>query len=256
MTTMDKFRLDGKVAIVTGASRNIGFEISRTFAEAGATVIMVARDEPLLASAVEQVAATAAAPIVPFRADVGVPESVASLAATAYEQFGRVDVLVNNAGATGGTHKLNALDVPDAAWEETFAVNVLAPYRLSRLIGRRMIVGDGGSIINVVSPSGFIPTPHMIAYGATKSALWMMTRYLAAECAPKVRVNALSPGMVWNGTASWAPDDPTGGGLVAMTPMGRMGDPTEVAPAALYLASEASSYTTGAVLMVSGGRPW
>ncbi len=116
--------------------------------------------------------------------------------------------------------------------------------------------GRGGSIINLVSPSGFVPTPHMVAYGAMKSALWMMTRYLAAECAPKVRVNAIAPGMVRDDTATWAVDDSIGAALVAATPMGRTGDPTEVAPAAVYLASDASSYTTGALLVVSGGRLW
>jgi NAD(P)-dependent dehydrogenase (short-subunit alcohol dehydrogenase family) len=166
---------------------------------------------------------------------------------------GPVDVLVNNAFATGSTFGTSVFDVDDAAWSEVLDVNLLGPFRLARAFGKKMLQGGRGSIINVVSGSGFLPTPTLAPYGASKAALWMLTRYLAAEGAPTVRANAICPGLIER-----AGQDMTGGqrALLSQVPMGRLGQPREVAGAAVYLASDASSYTTGEVIFVNGGRPW
>jgi NAD(P)-dependent dehydrogenase (short-subunit alcohol dehydrogenase family) len=168
----------------------------------------------------------------------------------------QADVLVNNAHAKGATPDIDSLSVTDENWEQVFNTNILGPYRLISALGRKMRLGRGGSIINILSGSGFLPNPGNLTYGVSKSALWMMTRYLASECAPDIRVNALIPGVILSETG--------GPGLTArieevfmpQIPMKRAGHPTEVAAAAVYLASDAASYTTGTVLFVNGGRPW
>jgi NAD(P)-dependent dehydrogenase (short-subunit alcohol dehydrogenase family) len=176
------FRLDGKVAVVTGASRNVGLEISRTFAAGGATVVMAARDADRLSA--------------------------------------RATEIMDETG-----------------------------------FGKGMLAGRGGAVINVLSGSAFQPTWQNSAYGSTKAALWTMTRYLAVELAPAVRVNALVPGLTMSDTGG-PPAGPVVDSLLAMVPMRRPGRPDEVARAALYLASDAASYTSGTALFVNGGRLW
>jgi NAD(P)-dependent dehydrogenase (short-subunit alcohol dehydrogenase family) len=254
MSILDKFSLEGKVAVVTGASRNVGLSIARGFAEAGATVFMIARDESVLGRAAESVRSGSGSRIETVVADVGSRAGSDHVIATVHGEFSQIDVLVNNALSVGGEG--HPFDLEDSAWDEALAVNVLGPFRLCRGFGKPMLAGRGGSIVNVVSGSGFLPRPRHTVYGSTKAAMWMMTRYLATECAPKVRVNALMPGLVRNDTAGWSWGDDTTGKLEALTPMKRVGDPDEVAPAALYLASDASSFTTGELLIVNGGRVW
>ena len=249
------FRVDGKVAVVTGASRNVGLEIARTLAAAGARVVMAARDAGRLGARAAEIRDQTGAEVTPIAADVTSAADTDRLVSRVLEAYPQVDVLVNNAYASGGTFGTHVLDVSDEAWEITFRANVMGPFRLCRGFGRGMLSGRGGAIINVLSGSAFQPTWQNAPYGATKAALWTLTRYLAVELAPAVRVNALVPGLTMSQTGG-PPPGPVADSLLAMVPMGRAGRPEEVASAALYLASGAASYTSGTVLFVNGGRLW
>jgi len=252
----DAFRLDGRVAVVTGASKNIGLETAREFSRAGALVVMVARNESLLRERAAEITAETARPVEYVAVDVGELDDFAALVRFVHERHPQVDVLVNTAHSSGNTRDLHALDIPEAAWETTFAVNVLAPYRLVQAFGRRMLAGRGGSVINVVSGSGLLPTAGGMPYGVTKSALWTMTKYLSAELAPAIRVNAVCPGLTMSDTGGPDASATAVEHAAAQTPMGRPGHPREVALANVYLASDAASFTTGALLVVNGGRAW
>jgi NAD(P)-dependent dehydrogenase (short-subunit alcohol dehydrogenase family) len=255
MSVLDRFRLDGKVTVVTGASKNIGLEISRAFAQAGATVAMVARGRELLEQRADEIRTQTGASILTFTADVGSKRDVARLIEQVHGRFDQVDTLVNNAYSSGATQGVSVFDIEERSWEETIAANVLGPFRLCQAFGKRMAAGRGGSFINILSGSGLRPSPELTPYGTTKAALWMMTRYLARECAPKVRANGLCPGITVSDTGG-----PTSDHLIEALAkeavLGRVGHPTDLGPAAVYLASDAASYTTGALLVVNGGRLW
>ena len=160
-----------------------------------------------------------------------------------------IDVLVNN--ATSGGRPYSGLATSPEQWRDTIEVNVSAPFELCRACVPGMQARGRGSVINVLSTAAFAVVPPMLAYGAMKSALWTMTRYLARECAPAVRVNAICPGTINDGGALKVP---TWSKLLPLTALNRVGDPDELACAALFLASDASSYTTGEVVFVDGGR--
>lgn len=254
------FRLDGKVAVVTGASQNIGLSLSLALGQAGADVVMVARESERLNKAAN--ALRAALPdrrVYVFSADVGNKEQTDALAAFVTKDIGGVDVLVNNAranGRDGRTMPADILDIKDDAWRETFEANLLGPYRLIKSLFReRPTDRTGASVINILSGSGFqpVPTASSCPYGASKAALWMMTRYLAMHLAPAIRVNAVCPGNV---TPDGEVRSVLAQKLLSSIPMGRIGKPRELAGAAVYLASEAASFTTGEVILCNGGRPW
>jgi NAD(P)-dependent dehydrogenase (short-subunit alcohol dehydrogenase family) len=242
-------RLDGRVALVTGGTGVIGGAIAHALAAAGADVIITARRAGPLTEAADALAASTGRRVVPIAGDVGDPDSVRRTLATAAEAFPTIDVLVNNTFSTGGERPIVDLDVED--WDEPWRVNVLGPFQLAKGCARRMMDGDGGAIVNILTTAAFLPLSPMAPYGVTKAALWTMTRYLAKECAPKVRVNAVCPGTTSaDGTvtfASW---------LTALphVPLGRMGLAEETAAAVLFLASDAASNTTGQNLCVDGGR--
>jgi NAD(P)-dependent dehydrogenase (short-subunit alcohol dehydrogenase family) len=255
MTVMDKLRLDGKVVVVTGASKNLGLEIARACSEAGGTVVMVARTPDLLEQRRVEVEKDTAGRVLSFAADVSDKAAVDALVDFVHAEFEQIDALVNNAYHSGGTFGTHVLDISDEPWDVTFKANVMGPYWLISRFGKPMLEGRGGSIINVLSGSAFQPTPQNTPYGATKAALWMMTRYMSQELAPKIRVNALIPGLTMSDTGG-PPEGPVTEHLATLTPMARAGHPREVAPAAVYLASDASSYTSGTALFVNGGRLW
>ena len=257
MTVLDNFRLDDKVVVVTGASKNIGLEISRAMAEAGATVVMNARSQELLEERADSIRSQTRSRVETFAADVGSRSDTDSMIEFVHGLFPQIDVLVNNAYGAGYEYlDTEIFDLTDEPWERSFATNVVGPFRLSRGFGKAMMAGRGGSIINVLSGSGFLPTPRNTAYGVGKAALWMLTRYMAMECAPTLRVNGLCPGIIVSDTGgpSSLPDRVEE--RLRSIPMGRVGHPAEVAPAAVYLASDAASYTSGTVLFVNGARPW
>lgn len=246
------FDLSGRIALITGASRNIGLAVASAFAHAGADLLLVARGEERLLEVARALTEATGVRIETVVADVGTPEGFDRIRAAA-DVMGSIDILVNNAHTIGSSPDKTLYETEDSVWDEVLSTNLLGPFRLCREFGRRMLAADGGSIINVVSGSGLLPTPKLGPYGASKAALWMMTRYLAVEGAPSVRVNAICPGLV---SEDGAPRNATQKAIIKDVPMRRLAGPEEISGAAVYLASAASSYTTGEILIVNGGRPW
>jgi NAD(P)-dependent dehydrogenase (short-subunit alcohol dehydrogenase family) len=246
------FDLSGRVALVTGSTRGLGLTIARAFASAGADLIVASRKE----SACNEIAAelaSAGGRALPCPCHVGRWGDLERLVDTAYAEFGRVDVLVNNAGIAPMYPSLSA--VSEELFDKTLGVNLKGPFRLSALIGERMVAGDGGSIINVSSTGAVRPTADIVPYAASKAGLNAMTVGFADALGPTVRVNAIMPGPFLTSIArDWDVDV-----LAERTrtfPLRRTGLAEEIAGAALYLASAASSYTTGAILTVDGGARW
>lgn len=247
-----RFRLDGRGVVVTGASKNIGAALAQGFAEAGADLLLVARGADLLATIAENIRRDTGTQVHTCVADVGRADGVERVVEAAQRSFKRIDVLVNNAAAAGSVVG-PLLEMGDDIWEDVLSVNLLAPFRLARALLPRLREQSGSSILNVVSGSGFLPSPGIGAYGVSKAAAWMLTRQLALELAPAVRVNALCPGIV---SPDGEPQHPAHHALLPLVPMGRLGRPHEMVGAAVYLASDAASYTTGEVIFANGGRPW
>jgi NAD(P)-dependent dehydrogenase (short-subunit alcohol dehydrogenase family) len=245
----DTFSLAGRVAIVTGASRGIGEAIARTLVSAGARVVLVSRK---IDAAFE--ATFPKGSVVAVQAHTGKEEDCARLVAVALERFGRLDVLVNNAATNPYFGPM--LDVPMSAWDKTFEVNVKGYFWLTQAATKHWIAAKSpGSAIFVTSIAGLMGTPGQGVYAMTKAALISMTKTLAIELAPhQIRVNAIAPGFVDTKFASAVLENETLLKEVTdRTPLRRYGLPSEIAGAALYLASSASSYTTGHTMVVDGG---
>lgn len=245
-TVLDSFRLDGKVAVVTGGNRGLGHAFARALCEAGARVAIAARDHARSERVASELGVTA------VTTDVTDSASVAAMLDTVTKELGPVDVLVNNAGVC--FHR-PAADVPDDEWRAVWDVNVDGLWNCSRIVGTQMIRRRSGVIVNIGSISAMIVNrPQMQpAYNASKAAVHHLTRSLAAEWAPfGVRVNALAPGYVK--TEMSPVDSPEfRRHWVDDAPMQRYALPEELGPSLLYLASDASSFVTGSVLVVDGG---
>jgi 7-alpha-hydroxysteroid dehydrogenase len=247
---LDRFRLDGKVALVTGAGRGIGAAIALGFAEAGADVVCAARTEKEIDETAARVRALGRRALA-VRCDVMQRAELESLAARAVAELGAVDVLVNNAG---GSPWKPFLQTSERLFEEAFRFNVTSAFLLSRLIVPGMLERGGGTIVNVSSSMGRITDRGFTAYGTAKAGLSHLTRLLANELAPKIRVNAICVGAIE--TSALAPFLAAGGmreKMEALTPVGRVGRPEDIAAAALWLASDAGSFVTGKVVEVDGG---
>jgi NAD(P)-dependent dehydrogenase (short-subunit alcohol dehydrogenase family) len=248
---LDRFDMRGRTAVVTGSTRGLGRTFVLALAEAGASVVVVGRDAAA-AAVVEAELAERGAASRTVLADVTVRSDVERVLAESTEAFGRVDVLVNNAGTC--VHK-PALEVTDDEWRHVMTTNVDGLWIASQVVGRHMVERGGGTIVNIGSMSGdIVNRPQwQPAYNASKAAVHHLTRSLAAEWAPLgVRVNALAPGYM---KTEMAPvDDPQfRRHWIDDAPMQRYGRPEELAPAIVFLASDASSFMTGAVLTVDGG---
>jgi len=246
---LDRFRLDGRTAVVTGAGRGIGAGIAVALAEAGADVVCAARTPEQLEETAGRIRALGRRALT-VPCDVMERTQLDTLVARTLERFGRIDVLVNNAG---GYPPMPALHTSEQAFDEAFRFNVTTAFVLSRLVIPHMRDGEGGSIVNISSAAGRIVRGGFVAYGTAKAALSFMSRQLAAEFAPKVRVNALALGAIV--TSALAPflTDEIRGRMEALTPMKRLGTVEDAAIAALYLASPASSWVTGKVFEIDGG---
>ena len=240
------FDLTGKVAIVTGGSRGLGRTIALAFAGAGADLVITSRKLDVCKAVCEEIEALGRRAL-PYACHVGHWDDLEGLVAAAYSQFGKVDVLVNNAGKSPLYPSL--LDVTEKLWDSVFAVNLKGPFRLSVLVADRMRQGAGGSIVNISAYGALRPMPYIAPYAAAKLALNNITVSLAREFGPKVRVNAIMPGAFQTDAArDWQP-----GEWERMASLGRIGRPEELVGAALYFASDASSFTSGATLRVDGG---
>jgi NAD(P)-dependent dehydrogenase (short-subunit alcohol dehydrogenase family) len=246
MAVLDSFRLDGKVAVVTGGNRGLGEAYARALGEAGARVAIAARDQALSETVAGELGALAVA------TDVSDPSSVRGMLEIVTGTLGPVDVLVNNAGVC---YHRPALEVPDDEWRSVWDVNVDGVWHCCRAVGAQMVERGSGTIINIGSISAeIVNRPQwQPAYNASKAAVHQLTKSLAAEWAPSgVRVNALAPGYV---KTEMAPvDDPRfRPRWIEDAPMQRAATPEEIAPSVVYLASDASSFMTGSVLVVDGG---
>jgi hypothetical protein len=244
------FDLTGKVAVVTGGSRGIGRAVAEGFAAAGADVVIASRKLPTCVTAAEEIAKTTGRRALPVECHVGNWEDCDQLVETVYEEFGRCDVLVNNAGMSPLYDDLPS--VTPELYDKVHAVNARGPFRLSALIGTRMAEGDGGSIINVTTAGSLRPNAGDLPYAMAKAGLNALTLGLAGAWAPKVRANLVLPGAFDTDiTKAWAPGMKDAAG--AMNPMNRIGQPDDMVGVCVFLASDASSYVNGAQILVDGG---
>ena len=249
----DLFSLKDTVAIVTGASRGIGEAIAVRLAEHGAAVVLVARKPDALHAVVERIVKNGGRALgVP--AHTGKAEDVKAVVAKAVEHFGKVDVLVNNAAANPYFGPM--LQIEDGAWDKTFEVNVKGYFAMMREVANHLTSRNApGSLINIASIAGLRSAPFQGVYGMTKAAVISMTQTLAQELGgSNIRVNAIAPGLVdTKFAAAIIGDEDMRKHVVERTALGRHAQPDEIAGAAVFLASQASSYVTGQVLVVDGG---
>jgi len=248
---LDRFRLDGQVAVVTGAGRGLGAAIAVAFAEVGADVVIASRTESeLQAVAAEVEAVGRRAHIV--MADLAQPEATAVLAAEAVNAFGRLDIVVNN---VGGSMPNTLLTTSVKDMRDAFTFNVLTAHALTVAAVPLMLEhSGGGSIINISSTLGRLAGRGFAAYGTAKAALAHYTRLTALDLCPRIRVNAIAPGSILTSALEIvASNDALREPMERATPMRRLGDPVDIAAAAVYLASPAGSFLTGKMLEVDGG---
>jgi 7-alpha-hydroxysteroid dehydrogenase len=250
VSIFEKFSLDGKVAIVTGAGKGIGAGIAKAFAEAGADLVLASRTESDLNEvAAAVVSAGRKALVVPT--DVMELEQLASLVERTMDEFGRIDILVNNAG---GFPPKPASHTSAKQFEEAFRFNVSTAFELSRICAPLMVESaGGGAILNISSVAGQYPAPCFSAYGTAKGALSFLTKELAQEYAPRVRVNAIAVGSTRTDALNTILTEEIEQAMVELTPMARLGEVEDIAMGALYLCSPAASYVTGDILGVNGG---
>jgi NAD(P)-dependent dehydrogenase (short-subunit alcohol dehydrogenase family) len=241
--------LTGKVAVVTGGSRGIGRAIAAALAEAGADVVIASRKLEACEAAAAEIRAATGRRAVAIACHVGRWADCDRLIAESLARLGRLDVLVNNAGMSPLYESLDK--VSEDLYDKTLAVNLKGPFRLAVLAATHMAGHDGGSIINIGTAGSLVASVNELPYACAKAGLNALTVGLAEAYAPRVRVNAILPGPFRTDVSkAWAPPE---GAEVPFVPLGRIGQPEEVAPLAVHLASAASSFTTGAIIRVDGG---
>ncbi len=258
MFDLSQFSLNGKVAVVTGGGRGIGQAIAYGFAKAGAQVVVTSRK----AADLEATAATIGAfggKAFPLPAHLGRTEEIQKMVNTVMEKFGRIDILVNNAGASPAMGTV--LDSDERLWDTIMNLNLKGVYFTSQAVAKIMKTQGGGKIINVASVDGFNPEPFVSVYSISKAGVRMITKAFASELASfNIQVNTIAPGPIDTKmmNSHWAHLPPeeakkARAALERILPTGRIGQPDEIAGAALFLASAASSYTTGTEIVIDGG---
>jgi len=257
MTIFDALKLDGRRALITGASRGLGFEMAKALGEAGAELILVGRDADQLAVAAKEIQRTSPAPISLLPADLSDPSAAEAMCHEALARFSPIDILINNVG--GRRINIPTEELPLADWQRIVDLNLTQAFVCTRHIGGAMLPRRRGRVINVSSISALVAGKQMRgrAYETTKAALAMFTKAVAADWAPYgVTVNAIAPGtFLTDANRRWFQQRPELKQEIEGTiPMGRLGEPDEIGALALYLASGASSYMTGSLLVIDGGR--
>ena len=246
------FDLSGRVALVTGGSRGLGRHMVAGFARAGADVVIASRDSGACTACAEEITQSTGRRALPVSVHMGRWAAIDALVEAAYDRFGRVDVLVNNAGMSPLYGAVT--DITEELFDKVIGVNLKGPLRLAALIGTRMAAGAGGSIINISSMAAVRPRPDVLPYAAAKAGLNAITVGLAHAFGPSVRCNAIMAGtFLTDVSRSW--DEVAFAARAERFALRRGGQPEEIVGTALYLASDASSYTTGAILRVNGGQP-
>jgi len=241
---------ENKVAIVTGGGSGLGFAIAQKFVNEGIVTIIAGRDKQKLDTAKEQLGELCHA----IRCDLSNLTSIPAFVSEVIAQFGRIDILVNNAGIN---MKKEFVDVTDEDFQQVIGTNLSAVFSISREVVKHMLTNQSGSIINISSMAAQYGIPKVIAYTASKTAIDGITRAMAVELSPKgIRVNAIAPGFIYSEMTAKALDsDPERKAKVfGRTPMGKMGQPTDIGEAAYFLASDAAKYITGVILPVDGGN--
>jgi len=243
--------LEGKVALVTGATRGLGFAIAQGLAGAGATVVVSSRKEESCRLAAEAITKATGVAAVPLALHVGRWDDIEPAISWIERELGRLDVLVNNAGIAPLSPTLHG--VSEALFDKTMEVNLKGPFRLMAVAGALMAANGGGSIVNISSIGAVRPSPPEAMYAASKNGLNALTMAFAQEYAPRVRVNCVMPGAFATDMAeTW--DEEFTGKVVDRLPAGRLGRPDEVVGMVVHLAGDSAGYTTGAVIPVDGGR--
>ena len=240
------------MAIVTGGSRGLGVAIAEGLAEHGAQVVISSRKQEDLDRAAGTLNERFPEAVLPVAAHAGREADLRRLVETVMDRFGKIDVLVNNAGTNPYFGPL--IDADLAVWDKTFEVNLRGYFMLTQLVYRASMESAGGSVVNVASTGGLRPAFGLGVYDVTKAGVVMLTRQLAAELGGKVRVNCIAPGLFKTrfAEALWG-NETILSRVLASNPMGRIGDPSEIAGAAVFLASDAASYVNGEVIVVNGG---
>lgn len=248
---LDRFRLDDKVAVITGGGRGLGAAMAVAFAEAGADVVISSRTQSQLEEVAEQVRATGRRAHV-VTADLAHPEDTAKLAAAAVDAFGKLDIVVNN---VGGTMPNTLLTTTTKDLKDAFTFNVATAHALTIAAVPLMLEhSGGGSIINITSAIGRLAGRGFAAYGTAKAALSHYTRLTALDLCPRIRVNAIAPGSILTSALDVvAGNEELRAPMEKATPLRRLGDPLDIAAAAVYLASPAGGFLTGKTLEVDGG---
>lgn len=247
MTPDPLFDFTGKVALVTGGSRGLGYRMVKALAERGADVIVASRKLENCETVAGECRALGRKAMA-YGVHCGRWAEIDALIEASYAEFGRIDILINNAGMSPACP---SHEVPENLFDSVLNLNFKGPFRLASQVAHRMAQGDGGCIINISSTGALMPLPMVIPYGSAKAALNAMSVSLSREYAPKVRVNTISPGPFLTDIAeAWDPKKRE----TQPVALGRPGRPEEIVTAALMLASSASSYTTGALVRVDGGQ--
>jgi dehydrogenase/reductase SDR family member 4 len=249
---ISKFLLKGKIALITGASRGIGAEIAATYSNAGARIVICGRNKKRIEEAAEKIR-DAGGDVLTVVANVSASEDRERLVKAAVDWGGRVDILVNNAATNSNFGP--AIDLTESVWNKVIDVNLKAPFNLSQLVYHAGMKDNGGVVINISSVGGFEVVPGSLLYNVSKAALNHLTRCLACEWGHNgIRVNAIAPGLIKTQFSKYLWENLISEQIIKKNPIPRIGEPADIAAAALFLATDASSFVTGHILIVDGGE--